>query len=218
MDEKELVRRGTDLEATYARFRSRIPASAARQEELLDDARAWAAEEAAGLLSDTIDVSDLKRRLVKRTFDWFLPRHPYFPDFRLGYAEFASALCDEKWPSIADRAIEAMRAREQERAADVSPGPQPASAPTTPEATPAAGAPVNEDESPPVRSKRGRPVKISREQKEAARSARAAGKSWRAVAVIFYGRYPTPQQVKNAPNVLKNYLRALERAEQKKQI
>jgi hypothetical protein len=54
--------------------------------------------------------------------------------------------------------------------------------------------------------KRGRPAEIGVAQKESARIAREQGKSWKEVARILYAtRQPTPQQVKNAGNVLNHY-------------
>jgi hypothetical protein len=61
---------------------------------------------------------------------------------------------------------------------------------------------------PAPQKKRGRPVQIDSARKEAALSAREAGKGGKEVAKALYGvLYPTEQQVKNAPNVLNNYER-----------
>jgi hypothetical protein len=58
--------------------------------------------------------------------------------------------------------------------------------------------------------KRGRPAKIALGKKQSALAARKNGRTWREVAKILYGtHYPTAQQVKNAPNVLKHYERSL---------
>jgi hypothetical protein len=68
---------------------------------------------------------------------------------------------------------------------------------------------VTEGASPHVRKKKGRPVKIDVEKKTLAAQARAARKSWKEVAKILYAtRYPSVQQVKNAPNILNHFLRS----------
>jgi len=60
--------------------------------------------------------------------------------------------------------------------------------------------------SPP--KKRGRPVEIDFARKEAALAVRERGDSRKKVAKVLYAnKYPTDQQVKNAPNVLNNYKR-----------
>ncbi len=56
--------------------------------------------------------------------------------------------------------------------------------------------------------KRGRPAEIDIARKEAALAARERGDSWKEVAKVLYdSKYPTEQQVKNAPNVLNHYKR-----------
>jgi hypothetical protein len=53
---------------------------------------------------------------------------------------------------------------------------------------------------------RGRPAQIDVIAKEAAREARERGGTWKEAAMLLYSSpYPSVQQVKNAPNVLKNY-------------
>jgi hypothetical protein len=71
------------------------------------------------------------------------------------------------------------------------------------------GTPLNQPASVPAAvKKRGRPAEIEAGTKEAALAAREHGQTWRAVAKILYGvAYPTSQQVKNAPNILKHYKR-----------
>ena len=65
------------------------------------------------------------------------------------------------------------------------------------------------DGAPAVPKKRGRPASIDATRKEAGLAARERLESWKEVAKILYdNKYPTQQQVKNAPNVLKNYKRA----------
>jgi len=60
----------------------------------------------------------------------------------------------------------------------------------------------------PPRKKRGRPAKIGIAEKEAALAAKAADMTWNEVAQILYKcRYATPQQKKNAANILKHYER-----------
>lgn len=57
-------------------------------------------------------------------------------------------------------------------------------------------------DNPPPQRKRGRPAKISDELKERA----LAAKGGKARAQILYGtNYPTPQQIKNVPSILKHY-------------
>lgn len=59
----------------------------------------------------------------------------------------------------------------------------------------------------PASRKRGRPAKIDPARKDAALAARARSESWSEVAKILYNaRYPTKQQVKNASNILKQYV------------
>jgi hypothetical protein len=56
--------------------------------------------------------------------------------------------------------------------------------------------------------KRGRPPKIEVAGKEAALAARERGETWREVARLLYdNKHPTPQQMKNASNILKQYKR-----------
>jgi hypothetical protein len=110
------LRGDADLNATYARHSRHNGHGAGRQEDLLKDARAWAEEELRGLSVDVEDTSDLQRRVVKRVWDEFVPRHRYHADFQLGYREFASALWKEGLPSLEELATVAV----QERAASGS--------------------------------------------------------------------------------------------------
>jgi hypothetical protein len=71
-----------------------------RLEELLGDARVWAEVEVERLASEGHDLEGTKKRVVKKTFDDFIPRHRYHCDFDLGYEEFAAALWEEGWPSL----------------------------------------------------------------------------------------------------------------------
>jgi hypothetical protein len=61
--------------------------------------------------------------------------------------------------------------------------------------------------------KRGRPAEISIALKEAALAVRARSGTWKEAAKVLYKTpYPTGQQVKNAPNVLKNYQKTADRS------
>jgi hypothetical protein len=62
---------------------------------------------------------------------------------------------------------------------------------------------------PSTAKKRGRPAKIDVSKKRAAAAARKSGATWKEVAKLLYGTYPTSQQVKNAPNILKNYKKSI---------
>ena len=105
-------RRDKDLQAAYARLRGKNGYEVARQEELLQDARAWARAEIKPTASEVRDVFELKERVVKKTWDEFVPKHRYHRDFfKLGYLEFAAALWEEGWPSLEDVAIEALAER-----------------------------------------------------------------------------------------------------------
>ena len=56
------------------------------------------------------------------------------------------------------------------------------------------------------RKKRGRPQKISEVRKEAATKKKASGGTNREAAALLYdAKYPTAQQVKNVPAILRNY-------------
>jgi hypothetical protein len=90
---------------------------------------------------------------------------------------------------------------------------------TSPPASEGAQSPLEKVEAEPVREtgaatvpalpgKRGRPSKIDVGRKEAALAARKRGETWREVARLLYdNKYPTPQQMKNASNILKQYKR-----------
>jgi hypothetical protein len=57
--------------------------------------------------------------------------------------------------------------------------------------------------------KRGRPAAMDNATKEAALAVRAGGGTWKNVAKVLYKvPYPNSQQVKNAPNILKHYLKS----------
>lgn len=60
-----------------------------------------------------------------------------------------------------------------------------------------------------VPRKRGRPAKIDKATKDAALGVKARGGTGREIAKILYKTtYPSSQQVKNAPNILKHYLKS----------
>ena len=100
-------RRHADLTAVYARHLGRNGFEAGRQEELLQDARAWAEAELRAVVSSVADANELKTRVVKQTWDRFIQTHRYYSNFQLGYLGFESALWEEGWPSLEDLAIEA---------------------------------------------------------------------------------------------------------------
>jgi hypothetical protein len=114
---RKRVRRIEDRQAQTARQLGRNPLEAGRQEDLLEDARAWAKATLRKLVSEVQDMRELKERVVKQTWDQFVPSHRYHSDFRLGYLEFGSALWQEGWPSLEDCALEAVIER-----ADSAPG------------------------------------------------------------------------------------------------
>lgn len=100
-------RRNKDLEAAYAR-RRRNPYECGREEERLKSARSWAQAELRELVPEAKNLSELKERVVKKTFDKFIGKNSYF---RARYQEFALALWEEGWPSLEKRAIVAIRER-----------------------------------------------------------------------------------------------------------
>jgi hypothetical protein len=104
-------RRDAYSNAAYRRRLGRDNFGAHRQEELLDDARAWAEAQLRERASEGSDAVELKNRVVKDTWDRFIPTHRYHSDFKLGYREFASALWEEGLQSLADLAIAAIQAR-----------------------------------------------------------------------------------------------------------
>jgi hypothetical protein len=75
-------------------------------ERLLQDARAWAQAQLKPTASEVQDVFELKNRVVTQTYDRFVPNPGDFP-----YLEFVAALWEEGWPSLEDRAIEAILER-----------------------------------------------------------------------------------------------------------
>src|SRR5580658_8321804 len=96
------------LNAKYARHHRRSFSEFERQEALLQDARAWAKTELKPTASEARDVLALTEQVVKKTWDEFVPKHPYFSVFRLGYSEFGAALLEEGYPSLEDHAVEAL--------------------------------------------------------------------------------------------------------------
>jgi hypothetical protein len=105
---RERKRREAYLNAAYARHLGRNGAEAERQEKLLDDARAWAKADLQDTASRVRDITELKERTIKRTWDEFLPTHRDHADLQLGFRTFGSAIWEEGWPSIQDYAIEAL--------------------------------------------------------------------------------------------------------------
>jgi hypothetical protein len=98
------MRRTSDPGGTYARFRGRDSVGAGKQEELLNDARAWAAGELLELLDNQLAPADLQRQVVKKTWDRFLPTHKYRSELELGYREFSTALWTGGVTSLQDLA------------------------------------------------------------------------------------------------------------------
>jgi len=94
-----------DLNALYARHLGRNSPEVERQEELLRDARAWAKAELKPTATEVRDVLELKERIAKKTWDEFVPKHPYHSYFQLRYREFEAALWEQGWPSLEDYAI-----------------------------------------------------------------------------------------------------------------
>jgi hypothetical protein len=108
---RERKRQKADLNAAYARHLGRNGPEAGRQEELLEDARAWAAATLREAVSEVQDVLELKQRVVKQMWDKFVPTHPDCSDLQLDYRKFGSALWGEGWPSLEDLAFDALRER-----------------------------------------------------------------------------------------------------------
>jgi len=75
-------------------------------ERLLADAREWAKAKLKSTASEVQDVFELKERVVRQTYDRFVPNPGDFP-----YVEFVPALWEEGWPSLEDQAIEAILER-----------------------------------------------------------------------------------------------------------
>jgi hypothetical protein len=100
-----------DLNARYTRHLGRNGPEFASQESLLQDARAWAKAEIRQLVTEVPDVLAVKERIVKKTWDEFVPRHRYYADFQLGYMDFGSALWEEGSPSLEELAISILRER-----------------------------------------------------------------------------------------------------------
>ena len=107
---RKRVRQNADKNAWYARQLGRNPLEAGRQEDLLEDARAWAKAALRELVQEVQDLRELKERVVKQTEE-FIQRHRYYADFQLGYLQFGSALWEEGWPSLEECALEAVIGR-----------------------------------------------------------------------------------------------------------
>ncbi len=105
---RERKRERADLKAACARRLGRDDPESGRQEDLLKDSREWARAALKEIVPEIHDFLDLKQRVVKQTWDLFVPTHRYCSDFKLGYLEFTLALWEEGWPSLEDRAIEAI--------------------------------------------------------------------------------------------------------------
>jgi hypothetical protein len=114
-------RQNADVNATYARYKGRNGFGAARQEELLKDARAWAEATLTELASAARDVFELREQVVKETWDKFVPRHRHHSDLLLGYRDFSTALWEEGWPSLEDRAIRVFVASQTRKASSAGP-------------------------------------------------------------------------------------------------
>src|ERR1700722_18617679 len=68
-DSRRKQRQYTDLNAQYLRHLGRNGFEVLRQEEMLKDARAWAEAELGESVSRAEDREELKRRVVKRTWE-----------------------------------------------------------------------------------------------------------------------------------------------------
>jgi hypothetical protein len=104
-------KRYADLNALYARRHTRNGPEVAGQEELLQDARAWARAEIWQSVSQVQNVFELKDRIARKTWDDFVPKHRHYSDFKLGYQELVDALWEEGSPSLEDHAIVAVADR-----------------------------------------------------------------------------------------------------------
>lgn len=102
-------RSNADYESLCARRLGRGFAEFNRQEELLRDAHTYGKSLLTQIVSETQDVLVLIQRIALDTYNRYVPTHPYYSDFRLGYAEFQSALTEEGWPSLSDRATSALQ-------------------------------------------------------------------------------------------------------------
>jgi len=102
---RKRLRRNADENAVYARRRT--GSEARREEKLLKDARLWAKAELSRIAAEGQDVFELREQVVQRTWNMFVPIPS---DFSPGYEAFASALWEEGWPSLEDRAIVASAA------------------------------------------------------------------------------------------------------------
>ena len=63
-----------------------------------------------------------------------------------------------------------------------------------------------------VKRRRGRPVKISDEVKDAAQSAKDSGTNRDAAIILYDTHYPSPQQVKNTPTILRAHRQKKEKS------
>jgi hypothetical protein len=182
-------KRTADLNATYARHHGRSQLEAGRQEALLQDARAWAASTFRKVAPEVKDTLGIKALLVRQTWDEFVPRHPNYSDFRLGYREFESALWEEGSPSLADFAggvtrVPSLSASEEP---DTS-------------ALDAPSGPVE-----PTPRRRGRKSRFSREQLRQANEMKSAGKTNQEIAKVLYSSNPTAAQRRSVPTILSHH-------------
>jgi hypothetical protein len=86
--------------------RKRLKNDSVAVERLLQNAREWAKAKLKPTASEVQDVFELKDRVVSQTYDRLVPNPGDFP-----YGEFVPALWEEGWPSLEDRAIEAILER-----------------------------------------------------------------------------------------------------------
>jgi hypothetical protein len=105
-----------DLNAVYRRYLGRNPLEAGQQEELLDDAREYAAMNLTAALEELklrhiesqTEVEkayeNIRDRIVLETLNNYVPNHKYSSAFCLGAREFKSALWTEGFPSLENRA------------------------------------------------------------------------------------------------------------------
>jgi hypothetical protein len=112
-----------DLNAVYNRCHGRDSLAAGRQEELLHDAREYAAMsltaavEELRLPSETTEADveaaceKIRDRIVLDALTNYVPLHKYISDFHLGAREFKAALWTEGDPSLEDRARAAINKR-----------------------------------------------------------------------------------------------------------
>jgi hypothetical protein len=211
-------KREADTNAQYSRLHRRNPSEAARQEELLRDAREYVAMSLTAAArnlelprhaseSDILAACDeLRDLLVLKALNEHIPLHKYYAGLQLGTRDLQAALWTEGFPSLEDQARAAIQKRvafiSAEVAASNSAGKKAApmkdcnlkAESESPNATPESG----------ERRQRGRPLEIADDKKVAAAKLKAAGGTNKDAAALLYDtKYPTVQQKKNVSSILR---------------